>query len=396
NYYHFLHLAAALRRRGWDALALSIEDPGSVNASFYHGEDVNLWHPDPDQQAERAERLAAEIKRRFAMVQFSGDGQMGLSPAEYDQDWRRAALPWRFIELKRAGVKIGYTCGGCTDGIAQSSFYRWSEQSCDKCTLRGRVDACSDRRNLAWGHKREMYCDLIAAEMLPALDYCAGPKVVREPLTMAIDAEIWRPDLDVPERHRIERKPGEILIFHGVGNFYHPEYSGSRDYKGTRFIKQAVERLQAQGHPVRLIFIHDLPSREVRFVQAQADIVVDQLNSGRYGANARECLMLGKAVVGFIKREEPAAIEPLATLAECPIVNADEATIEDVLRALVLDPQRRKRLGAASRAFALKWHSADALAARFEAIYDALLAGKPPASALAADAAPGAAVAVRA
>jgi hypothetical protein len=220
-----------------------------------------------------------------------------------------------------------------------------------------------------------MFCDLIATEMLPALDYCAGPKTYREPLTMAVDAELWRPDIAVPERLRIAREPGEILVFHGVGNYTDEHYLGNRDYKGTRAISKAVTRLQGEGLPLRLIFVHDVPSRDMRFIQVQADIVVDQLNCGRYGANGRECLMLGKPVIGDIRQDEDGGAPPLASLGECPIVHATEETVEEVLRALAGDPERRRWLGEASRQYALKWHSADALAARFESVYDWMMAG---------------------
>jgi hypothetical protein len=325
--------------------------------------------------------VRAGIARRFAMVHFSGDGWMAFDPREQDFSPRREAVPWEFIELRRQGVKIAYSCGGCADGIAHASFYRWSGQACDKCTLKGRMEFCSDLRNLAWGHKREMFCDLIAGETLPGLDYSFGPKVYREPLTMGMDAELWRPDLEVPERYRIERAPDEVLVYHGVGNYFDDHYLGSRDYKGTRAIKTAIERLQAEGLPVRLVFVHDVPSSEVRFVQVQADIVVDQLNAGRYGANGRECFMLGRPVVGNMKREEPEGVTPLQCLAECPIVHATEETVEAVLRELILDPGRRRRLGAASRAYGLKWHAADALAARYEAVYDWILGGGRPSEA---------------
>ena len=375
SYYHYLHLASALRRRGWDAVSLSLEPPDGPNAKFYHGEDVNLFHPDSAVLAERVAALLPEIAGRFRMVQFCGDGMMALLPSRQDVGPRRDVIPWEFIELRRAGVKIGYTCGGCADGIAQSSFYRWSGQSCDKCTLRGRSEFCSDLRNLAWGHKREMFCDLIATEMLPALDYCAGPKTYREPLTMAVDAERWRPDVEVPESLRIAREPGEVLVFHGVGNYSDEHYLGNRDYKGTRAIREAVARLQAEGLPLRLIFVHDVPSRDMRFIQVQADIVIDQLNAGRYGANGRECLMLGKPVIGNIRRDNEPGAAPLASLAECPVVHATEETIAGVLRGLASDSERRRRLGEASRQYALKWHSADALAARFESVYDWIMEG---------------------
>lgn len=381
SYYHFFYLAAALRRRGWDAVYVSMEPPDSPNARFYHGEDVNLFEPDPRAFAVALEAVLAEIPERFRMVHFAGDGWMTLSPADQDFGARREAIPWDFIHLRRAGVKIGYTCGGCADGIAQSSFYRWSEQSCDKCTLKGRDDRCSDLRNLAWGHKREMFCDLIATEMLPSIDYASGPKVYREPLTMALDANTWRPDIAVPPEHRIERSPEEVLVYHGVGNYFDANYGGNRDYKGTLAIRRAVDHLRSEGLPVRLIFVHDLPSTEVRFVQVQADLVVDQLNFGRYGANGRESLMLGKPVIGNVRLTEADGASPLQSLSESPIIHATEATIEAVLRDLVLDADKRRRVGDASRAYALKWHSAHALAERYEVVYDWLMSGGRPSDA---------------
>ena len=307
---------------------------------------------------------------------------MAVDPRNQDIGARREVIPWEFLEWKAAGVRIAYTAGGCADGISSESFYEWSRHSCDKCSLRQRADVCSPMRNLAWGHKREMFCDLIATETLPALDYCIGPKCYREPLTMGCDASVWQPDLVIPERYRSVRSSGEeVLVYHGVGNFFDPHYGGARDYKGTRAVKAAVDRLAADGWPVRLLFVHDVPSSEVRFVQVQADIVVDQLNSGRYGANGRECMMLGRPVVGRIIRDEPQGVPMLRSLSECPIVDAGEDSIQEVLRDLVMNPSKRRALGQACRDYAVKWHSSDSLAERYEAVFDWVMAGRLPAEA---------------
>src|SRR5437867_11446411 len=37
SYYHFYYLAQALRRRGWDAITVSLEDPHGPQALYYHG-----------------------------------------------------------------------------------------------------------------------------------------------------------------------------------------------------------------------------------------------------------------------------------------------------------------------------------------------------------------------
>ena len=46
---------------------------------------------------------------------------------------------------------------------------------------------------------------------------------------------------------------------------------------------------------MELIFLHDVPNSQLRYYQAQADIVVDMLTYGFFGATAREAMMLGQA-----------------------------------------------------------------------------------------------------
>src|SRR4051812_46959060 len=65
SYYHFYYLARALRARGWDALTLSIENPAGPNANYYHGEDLNLYHPDPDELKRKVAAFYPEAVRRF-------------------------------------------------------------------------------------------------------------------------------------------------------------------------------------------------------------------------------------------------------------------------------------------------------------------------------------------
>ena len=70
-YYNFFYLAAALRRRGWDAVAASIEDPIGPHAQFYHGEDVNLFDPDPERYRRNLSPFFAG-RNQFPMMYFYG------------------------------------------------------------------------------------------------------------------------------------------------------------------------------------------------------------------------------------------------------------------------------------------------------------------------------------
>ena len=213
---------------------------------------------------------------------------------------------------------------------------------------------------------------MIFTEGSPALDYQAIHKAVREPTTMCLDPEFWKPDLAVPDHLKIKRSENELLVYHSFGN-YDLRTARGRNIKGTGAIEAAVERLQAEGMAVRLIFVTDVKNTEVRYLQVQADLIVDQLNYGRYGATAREAMMLGKPTICYINRSEPKPVDSLRSTQELPLVSATEETIYEGLRDLLLDPERRRRLGAAGRAFAMKWHSADACAERYKAIYDSLM-----------------------
>lgn len=376
NYYSNLFLAAALRRRGWDAVSASIESSSSGNALFYQGEDLSLYDPNPTRYRRRLYDFYRTIPERFRLVHFYGQGCMGLFPANFDGLEEPRNLPWDFLELRRMGVKIAYTPTGCLDGVSQTAIRDFSGV-CRRCVWELRPDICNDRKNLVWARQLDLVCDLIAVENDYPLEGRMGPKCFREPLVDVIDPDVWNPDIEVPPELRIPRAEGELIVYHAFGN-YLTRRVGDRDEKGSGAVMAAVERLQREGMKVKLAFLTDTPSRLVRFTQVQADVVIDQLNYGRYGASGREGMMLGKPTICYMIPRQPAPCPPSRALAECPLVSATEATVYEVLKALLLDPERRRRLGEACRAYMLKWHSPDACAARYERAYDRLMAGLPP------------------
>ncbi len=377
SYYNFFYLAKALRQRGWDALSVSADDPEGPYSQFYHGEDLSLFDPDPERMQRNIEAFYDEVSRRFRMVHFYGRGCMSFFANRYDRFPHYATVPRDFLALREIGVKIGYSICGCLDGVAQTTVHTWSGGACDRCIWQKNDAVCTDAGNLAWGQKVYMFCDLIATEGFPALDWQGSNKAYREPLTTALDAEFWRPNLEIPAKWRLPCKPGELIVYHGVGNFSERS-RGSRNIKGTAAIIDAIDRLRGEGVNVRLEFVSDVLSTEVRFIQAQADVIVDQLNIGRYGATAREGMMLGRPTVCYMNRWEPPGAQRLASIDGCPLVSANEASIYAVLKDLLSNEAKRHAIGKASRDYALKWHSADACAERFEEVYDRLMLGLSP------------------
>jgi glycosyltransferase involved in cell wall biosynthesis len=138
---------------------------------------------------------------------------------------------------------------------------------------------------------------------------------------------------------------GEVVIAHAPTDV---------DIKGTRFLVAAVAQLLAEGLPVRLDLVQGVDRAEVLDRCAAAHLVVDQLLLGWYGALAVEAMALGRPVLGYIRELEPAD-NPFG--AQLPIVRTRQDTLADDLRALVLDPDRRRELGSASRLFAETAHN---------------------------------------
>ncbi|HVH77428.1 MAG TPA: hypothetical protein VM755_21120 [Stellaceae bacterium] len=376
NLYCNQSLAEALRRRGWDAVAASIEAPDGPYAWQYQGEDLCLYDPDPSIFRERLVEFYRKIPERFRLVHFYGQGWMGLFPENFDGSAEPRNFPWDFLELRRIGVKIAYTPNGCLDGVSQTAFRDFTGL-CRRCSWELRPDVCSDRQNLAWARRLDLVCDLITIEDDFPLEARAGPKFFREPLVDNVDPDLWQPQIEVPAELRIPREDGELIVYHAFAEEKIRRVDG-RDMKGAGAVIAAVERLQREGMKVRRAYLTSTPSSLVRFTQVQADVVIDQLNYGRYGATGREGMMLGKPTICYMDLRQPAPCPPSRALAECPLVSATEATVYEVLKELLLDPERRRRIGEASRAWMLKWHSPNACAARYERVYDRLMVGLPP------------------
>jgi glycosyltransferase involved in cell wall biosynthesis len=104
---------------------------------------------------------------------------------------------------------------------------------------------------------------------------------------------------------------------------------------------------------------------------AQADIVVDQLNSGWYGLFAIEAMAYGKPVVGYI-HDEAAARTAAAFGVEVPILRTAKENLTAHLRTLAASGEERRARGAASRAYVERVHAADKMADRLIAIYSRL------------------------
>jgi glycosyltransferase involved in cell wall biosynthesis len=378
-YYNAWYLSRELRELGWQADVLNW-DLNRSSDLFYHGQDFRLEGYDGRLTLARHLAFYCLALSTYDIFHFSNAQGIRFSDRLHDYFAERFGPGAEIRLLKRLGKKIVYSNNGSLDGVAQSSIQRWEPSPCTDCQWRDRPDVCSDERNLAWGRFRNSLADYQVNLGGIRLDYNGDPSVHEVPEFYCLDSDVWRPDLTIPPELRLPIPDDTVKIYHAVGNYESRTEVGSRrNDKSTHIYFPLIERLKSEGHDVELLFFTNVPNRDLRYYQAQADIVVSMLSYGFFGATEREAMMLGKPVVCYLRPEwlEQMRAEIPDYVDEVPVVSATPETVHDVLVDLIEDRDKRERIGAAGRRFAAKWHSADAAARRFDSIYRGLLAGRP-------------------
>lgn len=379
-YYNSWYLSRSLRKLGWNADLLNWDmNPGSQ--IYYHGEDFRIPYESAT-DVENYFRFFFRSLRQYDVFHFANKG--GLQFGEPMRAYVKAVLGEEGFEirfLKALGKKIVYSNNGCLDGVSQTAFSRWGPESvCSICRWQHEQTVCSDEQNLAWGKFRNEVTDYQCLLGGNRADYNDDPRVHEVPEFYCLDTELWHPHIEVPEYYRLpDLGEGEIRLYHAVGHRKERTRSDGVNIKSSHVYLPLVDRLRAEGYQIDLIEPTGIPNKEVRYLQVQADIFLDMLTFGWFGANAREAMMLGKPVICFLRPEwlESARLEIPDYIDELPIVSATPQTVEAVLRDLIANKEKRLEIGQRSRAFAVKWHSAEAGGERFNRIYSELLGIKP-------------------
>lgn len=178
-------------------------------------------------------------------------------------------------------------------------------------------------------------------------------------LFIALDLDLYRPVYPTSDGNRT------VQVVHATG---HPQL------KGTEAIARACRELRLEGHDVEYVFVTGIDNDHARAIYETADVIVDQLLLGSCGVFGVEGMALGKPVISHLS-EDVLVANP--TLAACPIVRADTATLKERLRELVVDPALRHRLGRESRRYVETYHSFDYIGRLLEAIFRHVWLGAP-------------------
>ena len=377
-YYNAWYLSRNLRKYGWKADVFNWDSSPSSQI-YYHGEDFRF---DGNADNELSYNLKFYIASLYEYDIFHFSNAHGICFG-YDV---QGFLKKKFGEhseiflLKHLGKKVVYSNNGCLDGVSQTSFSKWQPTSvCDICRWQSEPSVCSDAKNLAWGKFRNEVSDFQCLLGGNRTDYNDDPRVHESPEFYCLDKDLWHPQLDIPEKFQLSEKVSHtVWLYHAVGNLHERTISGV-NIKSSHIYLPLVEKLQNEGLAIDLITPTGIPNKEVRFLQAQADIFLEMLTYGWFGANTREAMMLGKPVICYIRPEWLVSLsqEIPDYAAELPIISATPDTVEEILRDLIANSDKRREIGQRSRDFAVKWHSAEAGGRRFDQIYTKLLQGDP-------------------
>jgi hypothetical protein len=177
------------------------------------------------------------------------------------------------------------------------------------------------------------------------------------PYTVANAKVEWRP---ADASHR------RLRIVHAPTN---------RAAKGSAHILAALERLRStHGERFEVQLIEGVPYDDALRMYAQADLIVDQILVGWYGALAVETMLMGKAVIARIAREDLKFIPAqMARDVVEAVIDAEPATIEETLRRCIEDREFVRRRIDAGAAYARRWHDPRYVAGITKNAYEAAL-----------------------
>jgi hypothetical protein len=142
-----------------------------------------------------------------------------------------------------------------------------------------------------------------------------------------------------------------------------------RAAKGTTAIMAALDQLRReQGERIRVTLVEHRPQAEADEIYRTADLVIDQLLVGWYGAVSVEAMQAGVPVACYIN-DDHLQFVPDRMARDLPFLRITPDNILEQLRRFVRERDMALELAARGRRFAGYWHDPQRLARITEAAY---------------------------
>jgi hypothetical protein len=163
---------------------------------------------------------------------------------------------------------------------------------------------------------------------------------------------------------KIEPAPRSPDVFRVVTSSNHPALDG------VRFVREAVDRMAAEGVKIELVEVFRQPFHEALALYKSADLYCGKLRMGYYNNANIESLMLGVPNMCYIRDQY------LNLIPDSPFIVARPDNVYEKLREWVAKPGELKQLGARGPEFVRRYHHADRLMAHMIARYNQALQRK--------------------
>ena len=251
-----------------------------------------------------------------------------------------------FTWAKLFNTKIIFSPSGCKDQALKEEFNSFEGGNvCGNC---GYSEKCDDVINLQNLISVRRYSNFSVGWDPFHFDRY-NPRFFRY---KSIDLRLWNPNISVPDQFVLPQSKS-IRVLHSNYLKKSGRNHGGKNIKGSLHVESAIEALKADGYDIEYLNIQDVKSKDMKYIQIQADIVVDQLIYGWWGSTAVESMALGKPVICFLRPSwKKFFLNQFTEISQLPIVEANASNIYDVLKNLVTDACFRERKGKDSRKFA--------------------------------------------
>lgn len=147
-----------------------------------------------------------------------------------------------------------------------------------------------------------------------------------------------------------------------------------RACKGSRYIFDAINSLKkSHNHLFDFVSVENIPHKTALNLYQKADIVIDQLLVGWYGAFAIEVMSMGKPTICKITEENlPFIPKQMAHDVKNAFIKADPSNIKDVLLKCIEDREFLRQKSEAALEYARTWHYPKYVASITKQAYESL------------------------
>lgn len=263
-------------------------------------------------------------------------------------DFQKLGLPLLELPFYDKSKKIIFTYNG-SDSRAVHPLDYWHELPSPKQTLYNKIAIEIKKRKI---QKVAKFADHIFA-LNPDLLHYLPQKATFLPYSISNWDRI----------KEVKRKQKKVIkIVHSPT---------SRDFKGSTFILEGLEILKKRYNNIEVQIIENIPHKEALKLYGEADLVIDQVLIGWYGAFGVEAMKMGKPLAVYIREEDLRFIpKAMGEDVKDAIINITPFNIVEKLSLYIENQDLLKQKAQAGLAYSNKWHDPLYVAGIVKSVYE--------------------------